>query len=296
MGEENFGAMIMILSLIGGMYWLFNFFGEGKDSVKPIIDNTILDDTNSKVRSFRIGKGMRKVEPLAELTYEQNNGQLYANPNYLSMGAMNMSYIGKTSWSVPLAIIFVASIGVMFSHFENPDVYALYGGGGLSLFTGLWLAYLVRLKYTCSIFEFIRFERKTGLVIFPIGNGDQHFSVSIDDVELYTSKVSSGKGVRHRVAFLAPKKFPKRMWWQRLYTVNFLPRTPQMAQVLWTEVNHYMDKSRPIPKAFYQNWQELMDDRESTIEEKKQSLTPELYEQAPFYDKKNGCYLDKEFW
>jgi hypothetical protein len=207
-----------------------------------------------------------------------------------------MGYIGTTSWSLPLILLFILGSMFMYSYTKTNDIYALYGGGAVCLFTSLCLAYLVRLKYTRSIFEFIRFERKTGLVIFPIGNGDKHFSVSIDDVELYTSKVSSGKGVRHRVAFLAPKKFPKSMWWQRLYTVNFLPRIPQMAQVLWTEVNHYMDKSRPIPKAFYQNWQELMDDRESTIEEKKQSLTPELYEQAPFYDKKNGRYLDKEFW
>ncbi|GAA0813214.1 hypothetical protein GCM10009111_08280 [Colwellia asteriadis] len=142
----------------------------------------------------------------------------------------------------------------------------------------------------------IRFERKTGLVIFPIGNGDKHFSVGIEDVELYTSKVSSSKGVMHRVAFLAPKKFPKTMWWQKIYTVSFMPRTPESAQILWTEVNHYMDKTKPIPKGFYRNWQNLLEDRESTEEVKKETLTPELYAQAPFYDRKNGKYLDKEFW
>jgi len=289
-------GLIGVAIVWGGCYGLFTFFSGGDSTVKAIVDNTILVHENSKARSFKIGKGMTKVEPLTELDFQQNNGQLFANAEYLSMGAMNMSYISKTSWSIPLVIFFFSGLMFMFMHFKSPDLVALYGGAGVSLFTGLWFAYLVKVKYTESIYQFIRFERQTGLVIFPIGNGEKHFSVSIDDVELYTSKVSSGKGVMHRVAFLAPKKFPKTMWWQKLYTVNFRPRTPISAQTLWTEVNHYMDKSRPIPKAFYRNWQDLMDDTESSMEEKKSMLTAKLFEQAPFYDRKNNTYLDKEFW
>lgn len=86
------------------------------------------------------------------------------------------------------------------------------------------------------------------------------------------------------------------MWWQKIYTVSFMPRTPESAQILWTEVNHYMDKSKPIPKGFYLNWQQVMEDPESDQKMKKETLTPELYAQAPFYDRKNGKYLDKEFW
>ncbi|GAA0820392.1 hypothetical protein GCM10009111_25770 [Colwellia asteriadis] len=296
MEDTTLVIILMLLLLAGIMYWSLTYFINGNNSVKPIVDNTILDSKNSKPRSFRLGKGMNKVESLAKLSFDQNNGQLFTNTEYLSMGAMNMAYIGKTSWSYILAILFFMGLYSMSTYIAQPNIYALYGGGGLCLLTGLGITYLIKLKYTESVYEFIRFERKTGLVIFPIGNGDKHFSVGIEDVELYTSKVSSGKGVMHRVAFLAPKKFPKTMWWQKIYTVSFMPRTPESAQILWTEVNHYMDKTKPIPKGFYRNWQNLLEDRESTEEVKKETLTPELYAQAPFYDRKNGKYLDKEFW
>ncbi len=63
MSEDILIPLIAILVQLWAMYLIFNFFTGGRREVKPIIENIILDSSNSKLRSFRIGKSMNKVEP-----------------------------------------------------------------------------------------------------------------------------------------------------------------------------------------------------------------------------------------
>ncbi|WP_343815315.1 hypothetical protein [Colwellia asteriadis] len=72
---------------------------------------------------------MKKIEPLTEFSFEQNNGQLFTNPEYLSMGSMNMEYISKTSWAIPLTIAFCIGIALLISYPQTQKSFALYWGG-----------------------------------------------------------------------------------------------------------------------------------------------------------------------
>ncbi len=274
---------------------------ENGEQEKPIRDILLTEET-AKARSFKIGKGMTKVEPLAITDNKSFYGELLNNGRCIDMLDINMGYFGKQALLIEGTLLTAAGAFFSLGSQNLRDPSALFWTGITCLVIGIPL-FIIGLRTHLQGFNMRStvFNRETGLVTFTIDKY-KTFSIPYQEVELYTGKLSSGKGVQHQVAYLAPKRYPKEIWWQKLYSTNFNFKNDYDKRVMWTEVQQFMDKTKPIPKAFYKNWQQAFNDNKLTAEVFAELVHPDIQSQAdlnscfPFYNDLNEEYIDKEFW
>ncbi|MEQ2354345.1 hypothetical protein [Pseudoalteromonas piscicida] len=264
---------------------------------RPIEETPLLKIEDSTPRDFNISKGMLKVSPAVSTQtqpVQQNN--FFSSDKRVALGGTDFSRTGKLA---NIVFAYMASIIALLSiifYFGSGDSLYLWLTTGLLAFALPLFVYVYRVKHYTSEVLRVDFFRNTGLVTFPIGNNEGSFSLTLDEVELYIVKLSSGKGVMHNLAFLAPLRYPKTLKRQTLYSTDWEPKDMDSSVRLWSEIHRFMDTTQPIPSSFYKGWQETIESPYLDHEDHIQILGEDLVKQAPFYDLENDRPLDKVFW
>ncbi|NMP81822.1 hypothetical protein HHE92_18755 [Pseudoalteromonas arctica] len=108
------------------------------------------------------------------------------------------------------------------------------------------------------------FDRKTGNVNFPAFGGNPELVIPFDEVELYRGSLGFCLGSGMPVDSLIPKKYPKHGKRDCQYIVAFADGYDDACN-LWTLLNEFMDKNKPIPYAMLPSVQYYLDKGYSTV-------------------------------
>ena len=108
------------------------------------------------------------------------------------------------------------------------------------------------------------FDRKTGNVNFPAFGGNPELVIPFEEVEMYRGSLGFSLGRGMPVTSLIPKKYPKHGKRDCQYIVAFADSYDQACN-LWTLLNEYMDKNKPIPFAMLPSVQYYLDKGCSTV-------------------------------
>ncbi|MBH0052161.1 MULTISPECIES: hypothetical protein [unclassified Pseudoalteromonas] len=108
------------------------------------------------------------------------------------------------------------------------------------------------------------FDRKTGNVNFPAFGGNPELVIPFEEVEMYRGSLGFSLGRGMPVTSLIPKKYPKHGKRDCQYIVAFADSYDQACN-LWTLLNEYMDKNKPIPYAMLPSVQYYLDKGCSTV-------------------------------
>ena len=108
------------------------------------------------------------------------------------------------------------------------------------------------------------FDRKTGNVNFPAFGGNPELVIPFEEVELYRGSLGFSLGSGMPVDSLIPKKYPKHGKRDCQYIVAFADGYDDACN-LWTLLNEFMDKNKPIPFAMLPSVQYYLDKGCSTV-------------------------------
>ncbi|NKC21331.1 hypothetical protein CWC29_021360 [Pseudoalteromonas sp. S4498] len=263
---------------------------------RPIEETPLLKIEYSIPRDFNISKGMQKVAVNSKADFVLQDNNVLSSNQRIALGGADFARAGKLANIVFAYMASIFALVCLPVYLKESEPHILYLMIGLVVFASFVFYRVHRIKHYTSEVLRVDFFRNTGLVTFPIGNNEGSFSLTLDEVELYIVKVSSGKGVRHNLAFLAPLRYPKTLKRQTLYSTNWEPKDMDCSVQLWSEIHRFMDTTQPIPSSFYKGWQETLESPYLDHQDHIQILGEDLVKQAPFYDLKNNRPLDKVFW
>ncbi len=262
----------------------------------PIEETPLLKIEDSIPRDFNISKGMQKVDVNSKADFVLQDNDVLSSNQRIALGGADFARVGKLANVVFAYMASIFALVCLPVYLKESEPHILYLMIGLVVFASFVFYRVHRIKHHTSEVLRVDFFRNTGLVTFPIGNNEGSFSLTLDEVELYIVKVSSGKGVRHNLAFLAPLRYPKTLKRQTLYSTDWEPKDMDSSVQLWSEIHRFMDTTQPIPSSFYKGWQETIESPYLDHQDHIQILGEDLVKQAPFYDLKNNRPLDKVFW
>ncbi|CAM3615236.1 hypothetical protein [Pseudoalteromonas maricaloris] len=263
---------------------------------RPIEETPLLKIEDSIPRDFNISKGMQKVDVNSKADFVLQDNDVLSSNQRIALGGADFARVGKLANVVFAYMASIFALVCLPVYLKESEPHILYLMIGLVVFASFVFYRVHRIKHHTSEVLRVDFFRNTGLVTFPIGNNEGSFSLTLDEVELYIVKVSSGKGVRHNLAFLAPLRYPKTLKRQTLYSTDWEPKDMDSSVQLWSEIHRFMDTTQPIPSSFYKGWQETIESPYLDHQDHIQLLGEDLVKQAPFYDLKNNRPLDKVFW
>ncbi|KJZ03908.1 hypothetical protein [Pseudoalteromonas piscicida] len=263
---------------------------------RPIEETPLLKIEDSIPRDFNISKGMQKVDVNSKADFVLQDNDVLSSNQRIALGGADFARVGKLANVVFAYMASIFALVCLPVYLKESEPHILYLMIGLVVFASFVFYRVHRIKHHTSEVLRVDFFRNTGLVTFPIGNNEGSFSLTLDEVELYIVKVSSGKGVRHNLAFLAPLRYPKTLKRQTLYSTDWEPKDMDSSVQLWSEIHRFMDTTQPIPSSFYKGWQETIESPYLDHQDHIQILGEDLVKQAPFYDLKNNRPLDKVFW
>ncbi|PAX99007.1 hypothetical protein CKO50_23320 [Pseudoalteromonas sp. HM-SA03] len=263
---------------------------------RPIEETPLLKIEDSIPRDFNISKGMQKVAVNSKADFVLQDNDVLSSNQRIALGGADFARVGRLANVVFAYMASIFALVCLPVYLKESEPHILYLMIGLVVFASFVFYRVHRIKHYTSEVLRVDFFRNTGLVTFPIGNNEGSFSLTLDEVELYIVKVSSGKGVRHNLAFLAPLRYPKTLKRQTLYSTDWEPKDMDGSAQLWSEIHRFMDTTQPIPSSFYKGWQETLESPYLDHQDHIQILGEDLVKQAPFYDLKNNRPLDKVFW
>ncbi|MBB1471243.1 hypothetical protein H5232_22900 [Pseudoalteromonas sp. SG41-5] len=218
-----------------------------------------------------MGKYYRKVE----INYDNLLGvkdELGADGRYyglLLMGSMTDTDDSSYSWQA-LTFFAIGTIMQVLGLFKAKSLQHLLDS---FLFHPLFILGQVLLLIIAFIYHrkakipratSVVFDRKTGNVNFPAFGGNPELVIPFEEVELYRGSLGFSLGSGMPVDSLIPKKYPKHGKRDCQYIVAFADGYDDACN-LWTLLNEFMDKNKPIPYAMLPSVQHYLDKGYSTV-------------------------------
>ncbi|WP_349288536.1 hypothetical protein [Pseudoalteromonas sp. XMcav11-Q] len=266
------------------------------DFGRPVEETPLLPIADSVPRRKKVKGGFERVPAQLNSRFMLSQNNLMASSRDIKLMSVDLDRIDKLS-NAAFAYMAILVVAICYwSYFHNPDPRFLWLGGTLSVLATLIFIRTSHIRRTSAEVLRVDFFRHSGLVTFPVGNNVSTFSLALDEVDLYIGKVSAGRGVQFNMAYLVPKRYPKRLRHQPVYPVDWEPRDLEDSMELWSEIHRFMDNTQPIPASFYKGWQEVIESSDFTEQDKIIILGEDLVKQAPFYDLENDRPLDKVIW
>ncbi|MEQ3528353.1 hypothetical protein [Pseudoalteromonas sp. XMcav11-Q] len=266
------------------------------DFGRPVEETPLLPIADSVPRRKKVKGGFKRVPVQLNSRFLLSQNNLMASSRDIKLMSVDLDRIDKLSNA---AFAYIALAGAMIAacfYLATHDQFFVWKIAVLLTVAIPIFIHVGFVKRTSAEVLRVDFFRHSGLVTFPIGNNVSTFSLALDDVDLYIGKVSAGRGVQFNMAYLVPKRYPKRLRHQPIYPVDWEPRDLEDSMELWSEIHRFMDNTQPIPASFYKGWQEVIESSDFTEQDKIIILGEDLVKQAPFYDLENDRPLDKVIW